>query len=257
MALNKKLRFSAIVHLGFASIGGTKAINATFISKGDEMLNVFKSIGLAILLAASPASLQASITFDFTSSGTRNDDQSLTYFANALSVNVTGFYTSDDIAPFTGFINDNASLEDTSRGIRFNRNGNDFAGIDGRDQNELARFEFNIPVRIERIGFTFVERNDQFDFFADTNGNGIVYDNFIGHFDPSGSPSSFTFASGSPLASVFGIGAGFTENNDDFSISSITVTAIPEPATWLMIIFGFAVIGLQLRRRNRQRFASQ
>jgi hypothetical protein len=172
--------------------------------------------------------------------------------SNALSVNVTGFFTNDDIAPYTGFTNDNASLRDTSKGIRYNRNKADYAGIDGRDQNELLRFEFNLPVRIERISFTYVEKNDQFDFFADIDNDGIIHNNFIGHYDPVGSPSYYSFGAGSPLASIFGLGAGFTENNDDYSIASITVSAIPEPATWLMMILGFGLIGLQLRSRRKQ-----
>jgi hypothetical protein len=46
-----------------------------------------------------------------------------------------------------------------------------------------------------------------------------------------------------------GLARGNTRNLDDFSVLS---AAIPEPATWLMMIVGFAVVGLQVRRRHRR-----
>jgi hypothetical protein len=58
----------------------------------------------------------------------------------------------------------------------------------------------------------------------------------------------------------FAVVTGF--DNGDFGayeliarsdVGSVSLTsAIPEPATWLMMILGFAGVGLQLRRRNRE-----
>jgi len=45
-----------------------------------------------------------------------------------------------------------------------------------------------------------------------------------------------------------GLARGNTRNINDFSVLS---AAIPEPATWLMMIVGFALVGLQVRRRSR------
>ena len=45
-----------------------------------------------------------------------------------------------------------------------------------------------------------------------------------------------------------------SSRDDGFKLSSITVTeapALPEPATWAMLIMGFGAIGLTLRRRER------
>lgn len=46
----------------------------------------------------------------------------------------------------------------------------------------------------------------------------------------------------------FGAGDGTPENN--FGGVSLRVTAVPEPATWSMLIAGFGLIGAALRRRR-------
>lgn len=46
----------------------------------------------------------------------------------------------------------------------------------------------------------------------------------------------------------------FIAGNDtlDFNASSIMIAAIPEPATWAMMLVGFAAIGLAMRRRDKK-----
>ena len=56
-------------------------------------------------------------------------------------------------------------------------------------------------------------------------------------FTAFSSASTLTFASG-------------TNNAYGPAIDNVTVTAVPEPMTWAMMLFGFAGIGLGLRRRN-------
>ena len=42
-------------------------------------------------------------------------------------------------------------------------------------------------------------------------------------------------------------------NDDGFKLKAITVTsAVPEPATWAMMLVGFGLAGASLRRRNRR-----
>ena len=43
---------------------------------------------------------------------------------------------------------------------------------------------------------------------------------------------------------------GFTEVAQAYSIGSLTF-AVPEPATWGLMIVGFGMVGLTARRRNR------
>ena len=45
----------------------------------------------------------------------------------------------------------------------------------------------------------------------------------------------------------------FSNQQNAFEIDSIKVAAVPEPATWAMMIGGFGLIGLSMRRRTRNR----
>ena len=58
----------------------------------------------------------------------------------------------------------------------------------------------------------------------------------------------------STISQEFLVGAAFnSSNNDGFKIASITVTpAVPEPATWAMMIVGFGAIGFAMRSAKRQ-----
>ncbi|RYD23268.1 MAG: PEP-CTERM sorting domain-containing protein [Lysobacteraceae bacterium] len=53
-------------------------------------------------------------------------------------------------------------------------------------------------------------------------------------------------------ATVWLIGAGRgTGSDDSFKLSSIGVTAaVPEPASWAMMIVGFGAVGATMRRRK-------
>ena len=59
---------------------------------------------------------------------------------------------------------------------------------------------------------------------------------------------------------VFTFGAGFnsfdTPQNVYAKFSAANPSAVPEPSTWAMLVFGFGLVGAMLRgRRNRQAFA--
>ena len=63
---------------------------------------------------------------------------------------------------------------------------------------------------------------------------------------------STTFTSGAtggatPLAFQF---RGLGSTAADFAVDNVSMTAVPEPATWALMIGGFALAGMQLRRRK-------
>ncbi len=85
--------------------------------------------------------------------------------------------------------------------------------------------------------------------------------NAIGYSDDFGGTLNGGFTSLSLLAGVsyFAVSSGFS--NSDFgayslningpgTITSGVVAAVPEPATWAMLLFGFAGIGAAMRRRR-------
>ena len=70
-----------------------------------------------------------------------------------------------------------------------------------------------------------------------------------------GGPSAHSAVTGSGAASTrWLVGAGVADNlnNDAFKIASVTVhAAVPEPATWAMMLIGFGAAGVSLRRRRQ------
>ena len=71
----------------------------------------------------------------------------------------------------------------------------------------------------------------------------------------AGNGSNGSISTGSTVLSrEFLVGAAFNSgNNDGFKIASITVApAVPEPATWAMMIVGFGAVGFALRSARRQ-----
>lgn len=62
--------------------------------------------------------------------------------------------------------------------------------------------------------------------------------------------TQFTASASAPAVFEFRfVGLGITAA--DFAIDRVYVQAVPEPATWMMIIFGFGLLGHAMRRRTR------
>jgi hypothetical protein len=59
--------------------------------------------------------------------------------------------------------------------------------------------------------------------------------------------SSWTDATGGPfdIRAIDGINAA---SGNDFGITDLSLTAVPEPATWAMMLLGFGAVGFALRR---------
>ncbi len=69
----------------------------------------------------------------------------------------------------------------------------------------------------------------------------------------SGTPSARSFASYGQAGNVWIVGADFFNRDglDGFKLDDLKVTAaIPEPATWAMMIGGFGLVGVGMRRRR-------
>ncbi|HEV2044253.1 MAG TPA: PEPxxWA-CTERM sorting domain-containing protein [Sphingomicrobium sp.] len=70
------------------------------------------------------------------------------------------------------------------------------------------------------------------------------------------SPYLTSLASAGSYGNVWLIGGAspnLDANDDGFKLRAITVTtAVPEPATWAMMLVGFGLAGASLRRRNRR-----
>lgn len=62
---------------------------------------------------------------------------------------------------------------------------------------------------------------------------------------------SFRAQSAGSFTAVFGTGNGSSgSDNEGPILDNVSITAVPEPATWAMLIMGFAGVGAALRRRS-------
>ena len=207
----------------------------------------------------------ASTTFDFrtsASTGVRNIDDSLTFMAGTLSVDVFGFRATDGTGtatPLPGTLS-NDQVFQGSNGLVFDfegspvdAGGGDSHEVDGRNSNEWLIFNFSQSVSLDAINFDFADGNFQVlggvSFGANSLDGSSIFSGPVG--------GGFQITNFNPVlgpGTTFAIGA--TGRNDLFKLRTLTVTsAIPEPATWLMMILGFGIVGLARKRRVNKQFA--
>jgi len=63
--------------------------------------------------------------------------------------------------------------------------------------------------------------------------------------------ASFNFNSGTATSAVLSfVDLNLAGDGNDFGIDDITLTAVPEPATWGLMIVGFGLVGFAARRRR-------
>ena len=63
--------------------------------------------------------------------------------------------------------------------------------------------------------------------------------------------STYEVLTGGPVTLAFSQNAGGDEFRGSI-IDSISIAAVPEPATWALMLLGFGVVGSAIRRRRRQ-----
>ncbi|GHF12269.1 hypothetical protein GCM10017044_02750 [Kordiimonas sediminis] len=87
--------------------------------------------------------------------------------------------------------------------------------------------------------YDIVFRNAAHEVITDYNFNVNGSDMAMGGYDSGSVNHSYTFAYAN-------------QNANQYYISSISaISAVPEPATWLMLILGFGMVGVATRRRNK------
>jgi hypothetical protein len=80
------------------------------------------------------------------------------------------------------------------------------------------------------------------------DGTTAIWGQLTGMFTATGASSLLTIA-GQP-------GESFTIGLDDVSVTGPDATAVPEPATWIMMLIGFGGIGLSMRHVRRRKLAT-
>lgn len=119
--------------------------------------------------------------------------------------------------------------------------------------NPLSRYNFSAFAANSCCNANQAPPNfSMLDFQVDT-GNGFTT---VGSFTLSGVGvwigSGGTFSAGAGTsATVRIINTNTVAGGNDFGIDDISVSAVPEPATWGLMLIGFGMAGTALRRRTR------
>jgi hypothetical protein len=228
----------------------------------------------ATVLLAQPAIASTVITFSG-NSGTDGADGNIRSYSNGgISVQASAW-------SFEGNALEKAYLGAYSSGLGVTNNdeiGNlsNSHTTDNVGQSDFILLVFNQAVNIASAGLT------PFDVSSDTNDNDalVSYASLAGAFTSpaptaialnssvwsslfahdynvpgnNNSPYNTALNSGGNYGNVWLIGASRPnlDNRDDgFKLSSITVnSAVPEPATWGMMLIGFGAVGAAMRRRK-------
>ncbi|GJL90867.1 VPLPA-CTERM sorting domain-containing protein [Hyphococcus sp.] len=119
--------------------------------------------------------------------------------------------------------------------------------VDGDGGNEVLILHFNQQVQLASALFSYVGSNDDFDFFADTNGDGIL-ERLAQDIDIPGSNLA-SLMSFNVVSNYFGIGA--SGYNDEWKLKAITaipVSDVPLPAALPLFLAGLAGFGFASRK---------
>ena len=173
----------------------------------------------------------------------------------------TPTYDFESAAPFTGGLVTTGSLG----GIRaqpFGSTGN-YATV-GPSDGTPGFLNLSSFATISKVSFIWGSV-DTYNTLKILDREGIVFASYTGSdvsaladgntTNPFTNPLvTFSFT-GFDTTNIGGFEFSSTSNAFEFDNVAVVSGAVPEPATWAMMLFGFGVVGSALRRRNRSAIA--
>lgn len=243
-------------------------------------MNRIGAVFCAAALAFAPSvSALAATTISFTggSSGTDGTDGNIRSFSGG-GITVQASAWSYDVntleKAYLGWYSSGLGVTNNGEGDGSSSNSHT---IDNLGQSDFVLLIFNSAVNIASAKLTpftissDAKDNDAFVSYANSSGaftspnpTALALNNSVfgtlqtNGYNVNGNntlPFETALNSAGKFGNVWVIGAARPNpdsNDDGFKLSSITVTAaVPEPATWAMMLIGFGVIGAGLRRRGQ------
>lgn len=231
-------------------------------------------VAAAVTIGAANA---APVTFYTTKSGHNNDGvgsiggSSQTYEKHGITMNVTAEIFNDD-----GTVNNGYSVSPSvgSTGTYILNGPRDNTHqVDGSGLNERLVLDFSMPVKILSATFSYVDKDDGFDFFFDKDGDNDLEWVFQGMDIPGGGSwpyietFDFTTLKDMYISDLFALGASISKCvkyrsngkckkyvSHDWKLKAVTVEKhipeIPVPAALPLFLAGLGALGWAKRRRQ-------
>ncbi len=191
----------------------------------------------------STAASASTITSYINLAGGGGYNSSYTFTDGPLSLTTTGHLLNSN-----GSIGAQKTIGQWSGGLGVKSGLFDQHYVDSNGADEVIKFVFNMAVKIERVWFTYVDRNDDFSFSVVA---GSAVQQYFPNIDIVGlGTASYEFV-GTHVSNVFGIGAaGF---GDAFKVKAIKVSydvaPVPLPAAGWLLLVGLGGLALVGRRK--------
>lgn len=138
-----------------------------------------------------------------------------------------------------------------SPGVGISYNGDNDHTIDGSGQNDVLILTFSQNVVIDGLQFGYFGSTDDFDFFYDTDTNGVL-NRVLNDIDIPNSGVALLASLFSQSGDWFGVGADGSD--DSFKLKSVSVSVVPLPAAAPFFIAGAGALGF-LRRKAKKKAA--
>jgi|GEM_PF-1099259 len=242
----------------------------------------FAAAAAAALALAAPASAATPITFNFGGANkTFATGQAVSQTKSGITVSASGYTFAGSPLSFQNLMDgaDAATVLSTltAKSIRREAAGigvcwsgeaaNQCNQVDADGPNEILRIVVSEGVSAIKATFDRVDNNDTLKLYGVTLDGKLEWLGYGGIFDGPGTTMGITGAGGGAWLSgtgedqVYSVTLNtdrykefwFGNNNDaadGYRLDSITVAAVPEPATWALMIGGFGLAGASLRRRR-------
>jgi hypothetical protein len=245
-----------------------------------RFVTAFAAAAAALALAA-PASATTGVTFDF--GGTTknfNTGEAYTLSKGGYTISATGYTFANSPANFQTLMNgqDAATVLSTLTAKKIHRDANGIGvcwsgeaanqcnQVDSDGPNEMLRIVVSEGVSMFTATFDRVDYNDTLKLYGVTQDGKLQHLGYGGIFDGPGTSMGISGVTGHWLSGtgddqqyVVTLNTGvykefwFGNNNDaadGYRLDAISIGAVPEPATWALMISGFGMAGATLRRRR-------
>ncbi|MBL8655959.1 MAG: PEP-CTERM sorting domain-containing protein [Altererythrobacter sp.] len=209
------------------------------------------AVGAALVLSAGVANAAATLTFAGGTGGLTAGQTNYANFNTGPGGTFGSYVTSGTAGLYTGTTSIAAQPAFGDQGDQY------FAVIGGGS----ATFSFG-AAGASQFGFDLGSADDFNDLLITFVGGGTQLFSGAGLNPPGPASGNQNIAATNGRVTIFGNGqaiasAKFASRGNSFEFDNIGVTAVPEPATWAMLILGFGVMGGALRRKSRVAFGTR